>query len=290
MPGDEPVYLVVGSDSLIGGALFRRLRGVGERVVGTTRHPEKVHEHCFYLDLAAASEKWRPPLPISVAIVCAGVTRLQACQADPVVSARINVEGVSTLIKSLVAAGIFVIYLSTNQVFDGSKPLRLANDPLSPGTEYGRQKAEAERQIRQCGDSIAIVRFTKVLEPRPPLFLAWIEAIRNGREIHPFSDMVMAPVPLALAVDGLQCVAQARSPGVFQMSADKDISYEQAARHLARRVGAGENLIQPVRAAESGFFPGPNPAHTTLEASRFREEFGIEPPSAWSTIDSVLEP
>jgi dTDP-4-dehydrorhamnose reductase len=287
---DKPVFLVVGSDSLIGSALFRKLREVGERVAGTTRRRENVDEHCFYLDLADASDKWRPPLPVSVAIVCAGVTRLQACQADPVVSARINVEGVSTLVKSLVAAEIFVVYLSTNQVFDGSKPFRLASDPPAPETEYGRQKAEAERRMGQYGNSVAIVRLTKVLEPRPPLFLAWIEALRNGREIHPFSDMVMAPVPLALVTEGLQCVAQARSPGVFQMSADSDITYEQAARHLARRVGAGENLIQPVRTAESGFCPGPNPAHTTLEASRFREEFGIEPPSAWSAIDSVLEP
>lgn len=289
MPDVEPAYLVVGLDSLIGGALFRRLRDAGERVVGTTRRRDKVTEHCVYLDLLDAPDKWRPPLPVSVAIVCAGVTKLQACQSDPVGSSRINVEGIPALVKSLVAAGVFVIYLSTNQVFDGSKPFRPADDPLSPATEYGHQKAEAERQISLCGDSIAIVRFTKVLEPQPPLFVSWIEALRNGSQVHPFSDMVMAPVPLGLAAEGLQRVAQAGSPGVFQMSADQDISYEQVARHMARRVRANEDLIQPVRSAESGFFPGPTPSHTTLDASRFREEFGIETPRVWSTIDSALE-
>lgn len=289
MPDDEPVYLVVGSDSLIGSALLRRLRSAGQHAVGTTRRRTQV-EHSVYLDLVESPDEWQPPLPVTVAIVCAGVTRLQACESDPVTSATINVEGVSALVTNLVGRGIFVIYPSTNQVFDGSKPFRSATDTLSPQSEYGRQKAETERRIRRFGDSIAIVRFTKVLEVRPQLFLTWIEAMRKGDEIHPFSDMVMAPVSEALAAEGLHCVAQARSPGLFQMSADRDITYEQAARHLARGLGTSEDLIQPIRTAESGFFYGPIPLHTTLEANRFRNEFGIVPPNPWSVVESVLEP
>src|SRR5207302_9698970 len=117
----------------------------------------------------------------------------------------------------------------------------------------------------------------------------WIEAMGKGNEIHPFSDMVMAPVPVALATEGLHYVAEARSPGLFQMSADKDITYEQAARHLARRLGTNEDLIQPIRAAESGF-KAPIPLHTTLDANRFRNEFGMVPPDTWSVVESVLEP
>ncbi len=289
MQEDEPVYLVVGSDSLIGGALLRRLRYAGQHAVGTTRRQTQV-EHSIYLDLVEGPDKWEPPLPVTVAIVCAGVTRLQACESDPVMSATINVEGVSALVTNLVSRGIFVIYLSTNQVFDGSKPFRAATDPPSPQSEYGRQKAETERRILRFGNSIAIVRFSKVLEVQPPLFLTWIKAMRKGNEIHPFSDMVMAPVPVELAAEALHCVARVRSPGFFQMSADKDITYEQAARHLAGGLGTDEDLIQPIRTAESGFFTGPIPLHTTLDANRFRNQFGMVPPDAWSVVESVLEP
>lgn len=290
MADDDTVYLVVGSDSLIGGALQQRLRTAGQLVVGTTRRRAKLDEHSVYLDLLDAPEKWQPPSRVTVAIVCAGVTRLQACEKDPVMSAKINVEAMSALIKNLVNRHLFVIYLSTNQVFDGSKPFRPAGDPVSPQTEYGRQKAAAERGVLSCGESTAIVRFTKVLEPNPPLFSSWIEAMRNGKEIHPFSDMTMAPVPVALAAEGLHRVAQARSPGVFQMSADKDISYEQAARHLARGIAVSEDLVQPSMAGKSGLVPGSLPLHTTLDTIRFRDEFGIAPPNAWRVIDSVLQP
>jgi dTDP-4-dehydrorhamnose reductase len=288
MPNDEPVYLVVGSDSLIGGALLRRLRSAGQHAVGTTRRRTQV-DHSVYLDLAEDPDKWQPPSRVTAAIVCAGVTRLQACEIDPVTSAGINVEGVSALVTNLVRRGIFVIYLSSNQVFNGSKPFRCATDPRSPQSDYGRQKAETECRILRFGDSIAIVRFTKVLDVRPQLFLTWIEAMRNGNEIHPFSDMVIGPVPVELAAKGLHCVARARSPGLFQMSADRDITYEQAARHLARGLGIGEDLIQPIRTAESGFFTGPIPLHTTLDANRFRDQFGIVPPDTWSVVESILE-
>src|ERR1700681_3257292 len=113
MPDDEPVYLVVGSDSLIGGALLRRLRHAGQHAVGTTRRRTQI-EHSVYLDLLEGPDKWQPPEPVTVAIVCAGVTRLQACESDPVTSAKINVEGVSALVTNLVSRRIFVIYLSTN--------------------------------------------------------------------------------------------------------------------------------------------------------------------------------
>jgi dTDP-4-dehydrorhamnose reductase len=290
MPNDKSVYLVVGLDSLIGGELFRRLRNAGEQVVGTTRRSQQLDEGVAYLDLLEHPDKWQPPLPATVAILCAGVTRLQECQSDPGASARINVEAISALATNLASRGSFVIYLSTNQVFDGSKPLRAADDPLSPQTEYGRQKAEAERRIRPLGNSAAIVRFTKVFEPKPPLFLNWVKALRKGDEICPFSDMVMAPVPVRCAAEGLHRVAQTKRPGIFQMSADTDITYEEAARHLAARVSGKDNLVHPIRASESGLFPAPLPMHTTLDASRFHREFGITPPNAWSTVDAVLQP
>ena len=127
-----PITLVVGSDSLIGGALIAHLLRAGERVVGTTRRHEAVDESHLFLDLSQDLAKWWCPLPIAVAVVCAGVTSLDACRRDPVATAHINVQGVSALVKNLVARGSFVIYLGTNQVFDGSVPYRLPDDPVTP--------------------------------------------------------------------------------------------------------------------------------------------------------------
>ena len=159
------ITLIVGSDGLVGQAMMARLQQAGERVMGTTRRRNAVDECHLYLDLSEDIGRWGCPWPVAVAFICAGVTNHGACTRDLVTTARVNVHGVSALVKDLVAQGTFVVYLSSNAVFDGSTARQLPDDPLSPMTEYGRQQAEAERQISQRAASVAIVRFTKIIGP-----------------------------------------------------------------------------------------------------------------------------
>ncbi len=53
----------------------------------------------------------------------------------------------SLLIKRLVAVGIFVVFISSNAVFDGTIPFVRADQPVNPKTAYGRQKAAAEEAL-----------------------------------------------------------------------------------------------------------------------------------------------
>ncbi|MDI6703321.1 MAG: sugar nucleotide-binding protein [bacterium] len=284
----QPINLIVGSDSFIGKALMAHLQRAGKRVVGTTRRHEAVDKFHLYLDLSEDVETWQCPWPVSVAVVCAGVTKLDVCSRDPVTSAHVNVQGVSTLVKNLVAGGAFVIYLSTNQVFDGSVPYRLPNDPLSPITEYGRQKAETERRISQWNDSVAIVRFTKILGLGISPFSEWTEALKKGKNIHPFVDMYIAPVPLSCAVSVLHLVVDQRLPNILQVSGGVDVSYAEAAYRGASLLGADLRLVQPVKAHQSNKYTEPVPLHTTLNIDRLRSMLGIEPPNVWWTIEKAF--
>ena len=138
------------------------------------------------------------------------------------------------------------------------------------------------------GDRTAVVRFTKVIDPSTPLLKGWIQALRNKEEIYPFSDMVMAPMPLFSAVDALCHVARKRYPGIFQISGRRDITYEQVARYLAESLGAEPGCIQPKRAIEGGLPLAAIPAYTTLDTTRLCLDGGVEIPGVWRTIDLVL--
>lgn len=277
------VKLIVGADGLVGRALFTHFKQAGERVIGTTRRKASVDESRVYLDLDEDIEDWALSQPVDVAIICGGVTKLDACRQDSQSSARVNVEGIPALAKKLAARGSFVVYLSTNQVFDGSEPHHRPDDPLSPVTEYGRQKAEAERLIGRLGERVAIVRFTKILEPKNPLLSAWSEKLRNGQTIHPFSDMRMAPVPLACAVSVLRLVVDRRLAGIIQVSGADDLSYAEAACIGAQSVKADLRLVEPVKASQLSYREF-IPAHTTLSIDRLRSVLGIEPPPVPWTI------
>ena len=280
--------LVVGSDGLIGGALMEELRQAGERAVGTTRRRGAVDEARHYLDLSENVEQWQPPRPVSVAVICAGVTKIDLCRRDPESTARVNVEAVSVLASNLVGRGAFVIYLSTNQVFDGMIPNRLPLDPALAQTEYGRQKAEVERRLLALGNSTSIVRLTKVIGPGMPLLKGWLRALHQGEMIHPFVDMVMAPVPLSFVTAVIRQLVERRLPGIVQVSGERDVTYAQVAYHIAERTGAKRELVQPISSKEAGIPAEAAPPHTTLDTTRLRRELGLEPPDVWTTIDSAI--
>jgi dTDP-4-dehydrorhamnose reductase len=282
------VSLVIGADGLIGRALADYLVRSGGTVIETTRQTGTISEKRTFLDLSRDLSKWSPPCKCSVAYVCAAVTSLEKCRAEPAKTALINVQHTVALAGKLVKSGTFVVFPSTNLVFDGSLPYRKADDAVCPVTEYGRQKAEAEKQILALGNMAAVVRFTKVQDPETPLIKGWLNTLRNKESIYPFSDMVVAPLSVDFAVDVLHRVGGTHSAGIFQASAAKDVTYAQVGRYIARRIHASAKLVQPVKSGEAGPSLEAVPRHTTLDTTRLRAEFGLEPPDVWSTLDAVF--
>src|SRR5256885_572266 len=116
------MWLLVGGDSEIGAATQAFLRQRGRSVVATTRRREQVTVKRPYFDLSLSLAEWEPPAGTTGVCVFAAVTRLAACEVDPIGSAALNVGQTVALVDRLVARDIYVLFISTNQVFDGTHP------------------------------------------------------------------------------------------------------------------------------------------------------------------------
>ena len=277
MTHEEDLWLIVGGDSTIGAALARQ---AGRRAICTSRRPAS--DNVLSLDLASDPASWVLPESIEVVFLCAAVTSIEVCRTQPAETRLVNVERTLSLARLLAARGAHVVFLSTNQVFDGSRPHRLASDPTCPQTEYGRQKAEAERGILDLGG--AVVRLTKVMAEVPPLFRSWDAALREGRTIAPFEDLFFSPVPLDAVMRTLVEVGARRLSGIVQVSGACDVSYADVAKRLA----ADRDLVRPVSVASKGIRPEAAPRFTTLDCSRLNCELSIAIPAVFETIDSLF--
>lgn len=275
-----PAILVVGSDGLLGGGLEERLARAGRRVLRTTRHGG---DGAIGLDLAADPGTWSIPDGPVVACLCAAVTSMDRCRERPDMARAVNVTGTLELARRIVARGGRVVFPSTNMVFDGGTPFQRADAAPSPRSAYGRLKAEAEAALLALGGPTCIVRLTKVLGGRVPLFERWAASLCAGDPIRPFSDLVMAPVTLAHAVDVLARACTDSMTGILQVSACRDVSYAEAALRLAAILPAEAALVRPVPASGVEHVA----RHTTLDTSRVRAELGLEPPEPWDAIDAA---
>ena len=170
------MWLLIGGDSEIGAAAYQSLKARGVTAAATTRRKTHVTADRPFLDLSAPLENWEPPSGTSAACIFAAVARIEACEADPQASAHVNVTQTLALADRLLGRGIPVLFLSTNQVFDGTVPNVAADAPHSPVTEYGRQKSRAEVGFfsrMEQGMPAAVLRLAKVVSRDMPLLRDW---------------------------------------------------------------------------------------------------------------------
>ena len=96
---------------------------------------------------------------IDVIINCAAYTAVDRAESEPEAARCINAEGVEVLSRAAAGAGVAMVHISTDYVFDGTATEPYAEDcPTSPQGVYGITKAEGERLFLRSGCRGAIVR------------------------------------------------------------------------------------------------------------------------------------
>jgi dTDP-4-dehydrorhamnose reductase len=259
--------------------------------VATTRHVERVAPDRPFLDLAVPLDSWEPPQQTKAACVCAAVARIAACAADPEGTEYINVTQTVALVEKLLARGVYVLFLSTNQVFDGRVAHVLADAPHSPVSEYGRQKALTEAALRRHmarGAPAAILRLAKVVSNRMPLIDGWIADLSASRAISAFSDMVLAPTPTDLVCAAIGVLLEDRASGIFQLTGPRDVAYAEIGRFLAAHLGVESSLVKETSARSAGLPEGATPRNTTLDSSLLRVRHRFDAPDVWEVVKTVI--
>jgi dTDP-4-dehydrorhamnose reductase len=279
--------IVIGGDSTIGGALVQVLSRRGDTVYPTTRRPLDNRQGWLHVDLTNPNLS-AARIPVAdVAYFAAAYNGFAKARMEPALARQVNVVGTAALARQLARRGVQVVLLSSTAVFDFSEPRVRADRTPCARTVYGQIKIETEAEFSKLGPPASIVRLTKVLTSDMPLFTNWIGRLRRGAFVTAFSDMRLAPISLAHATAALLAAAEDKVGGIYQFSAGSDISYANAARHLAMRLGADPALVRETTAVESGIPPEEVAWHTSLDMSRLGRIMGRSPPDPYDVLDAV---
>ena len=273
---------------MIGGALAKFLQASSERFILADLWEDEPEKGRIHLNLASDPSEWLLPDNIKTVYICAGISGLEKCRKDPTGSSLVNVEGTLRLAEVMINKGAFVVFLSSSQVFDGTIAKAPAPHLQNPKNEYGRQKAAVEKYLSQWPKQAAIVRLTKVVGP-DSIFSEWAQSLRKGQTIRPLTDMVVSPVPLMTVVSILRLIGDQQFGGIWQISGERDITYSEAADLIVGALGVNANLIRPFTTVEAGLNLEINPANTTMNTKRLRQELGLVPPPTYCTVKHALK-
>jgi dTDP-4-dehydrorhamnose reductase len=161
-----------------------------------------------------------------------------------------TLDGALHVAEAAAAAGARLIHLSTDVVFDGEKgaPYTEEDEP-SPITPYGRDKADAERAVREAHPGALVVRTSLMYgaaEPGPQ------ERMAADPQARFFTDELRSPVQVGDLAAALLELAASDEAGILHAAGADALSRYDFARLLApdpERVAsgtiAGSGLVRP---------------------------------------------
>jgi len=285
------ICLIVGTDGTIGSALGKAMRDRGMEVWATSRrHDVGSLRKAIYLDLSEP-DRLRLPTAPNCAFLCAARSGFLECEQSRDATYRVNVVGSVAIATHLLSRGVFVVLLSSSAVYDGLTPLPEESLDPSPTTEYGRQKAEAEKRLLQLDagrGNVAIVRLTKVFSSRTPVVRGFMRHLEKGERFEAFSDLYISPVSLRYVVAALMEIERRRSGGIFHLSGSIEQSYADFARRLAGKMGVSPDLVGESTVEES---PTPvlyRPRHPGLGMTLTSRSIGLHPEPQDSMLANLL--
>lgn len=218
----------------------------------------------------------------------AGFNDVDLAETRPTEAFAVNARCPAVLAEACVEAGVPLVHVSTDLVFDGSPPGRpyVETDAALPINAYGASKLAGEERVRASGAVHAIVRTSCVFGPDGRNFVtALLDRAAREEEVSVVNDLVACPTPVGALADAVLEVAAAlvRAPeltGTYHFAGADGLSrHGWAAALLAAAREAGRETPR-LRAVRSDMLNAAarRPGDTRLDSTRIREVFGIEAP------------
>lgn len=247
---------LIGSNLLCTAAEF----APGIQAAGLTR------EHLDLADFAAVRRQFERDQP-QLVIHCAALSRSTACQANPALARKLNVEVTAVLAE--LAADIPLIFFSTDLVFDGRQGNYDESAAPNPLSLYGETKADAER-IVLANPRHTVLRTSLTGGASPSgdrgfneeLRLAW----QAGRIPRLFTDEFRCPIPAVVTARAVWELAAQNRPGLYHVAGGERLSRWEIGQAVAAR---WPQLKPQLEAGSIKDYPGvPRPADTSLDCAK----------------------
>ena len=264
-------WLVTGCRGQLGSALCEHLAAAGVAARGLA------HAELDIADAAAVRACLAARRTAGV-LNAAAFTQVDRCEREPAAAARGNAEGPAALARACREAGVRLVHVSTDYVFDGSgaRPYREEDAP-APRSAYGRTKLEGERAVLAASPAFLVVRTSWVFG-RGRNFLAAIldqaARRRSGELSGPLrvvDDQRGRPTYAADLAAGLWRLVELGAAGLYHVANEGVATWWELARFCLDEAGCHDLPIQKISTGDLRV-DAPRPAWSVLDTSKARAQ------------------
>ena len=268
---------ITGAGGLIGNYLVRTAPrfAPGWRVRGLTRPDLDLD------DSAAVRNTFQKDLP-QLVIHCAALSQTPACQKNPELARRLNVDVTARLAE--LAAEIPFVFFSTDLVFDGRAENYDESAPVRPLGVYAETKVAAEK-IVLANPRHTVVRTSLNGGVSPTGDRGFNEQLRRafarGETLRLFTDEFRCPIPAVVTARAVWELVAQNATGLFHVAGSERLSRLQIGQLLAARWPQFRPKVEGMSLSE--FTGPPRTPDTSLNCARAQRRLSFPLPglSAW---------
>jgi dTDP-4-dehydrorhamnose reductase len=243
---------------------------------------------------AAAIASHRPGIVINAA----AYTAVDKAEDDRAAAFALNADAAGEMAAATAAAGIPLLHISTDYVFDGKsdRPYR-ETDPCAPVSAYGQSKLAGEVAVRERQPRHIILRTAWVFSPYGANFVRTM--LRFGAERAEMSvvgDQLGGPTGAADIARILAKMAQdiaggADAFGTYHYTGAPFIDWHGFAQAIFERAASrGSKIPDRLHKITTAEYPtkAPRPANSRLECGSISRDWSINQPSWEDALDRCL--
>jgi dTDP-4-dehydrorhamnose reductase len=264
-------FLITGSAGLIGSQVVADLEKQ-EHVVYSCYHDTKpLNGTPIKLDLTNQNnikEIFNQIKPDRI-IHLAAMTGVDQCEEEQDHAMKINATATETIAKEAAKQHAFLVYVSTDYVFDGKKGMKKEDDAPNPIGFYGKSKLAGEITLNKMASGWSIARTSTPfgLHPKKKSFPLWVkESMESKKEIPILVDQFTSPTYVPNLSQMLIEIATKQIAGIIHLAGATRISRYEVARLIAGKLDLDKKLIIPTKTDDMNW-KAPRPKDSSLDVS-----------------------
>ena len=200
-----------------------------------------------------------------VVIHAAAVTNVDGCERDPDAAYRINGLGAQNVALACQKCGAAMVYVSTNEVFDGTKgEPYLEFDQTNPINAYGRSKLAGEFFTRTLLNRFYIVRTAWLYAQGGNNFVTKMISLADERgELRVVADEISSPTYAPDLAEAIAKLIRTDHYGIYHFTNEGVCSRYDFAIKILELAGRGHIPVHPI-ASDQYARPSTPPPYTPI--------------------------
>jgi len=205
-----------------------------------------------------------------VVIHLGAMTGVDLCEKEESMAFDINTKATQIIAQQCSTLNTFLVYVSTDYVFDGNLGMYYEDSVPNPLSVYGKSKLEGEKMIQTFSSDWCIARTSTPfgLHATKKSFPIWvIENLQKQKQIDVLTDQFTSPTYVPSLSRMLIEISERHLNGIIHTAGASKISRYEMAQMISEKLGLDGKLLREISINDIKWV-APRPKDSSLNVSK----------------------